>query len=294
MSLVAVTTALAILLLQVAALSLPDDKPTSPFARKVETLALGSPPTALPACHGPQRSTCSLVDPSTWCCNLKAFGCVCKAQGTQHEIEFFCRATANDGINCDTCPLAPQCATLTPTPAPTPPPTPIPSPTPPPTYQHPACSKCVPGTPWAPSSPPTLPPRQCVAPDQRTFCATTGTEGREGCEKAGCCYEQTGRLWCSQMGPTPPPSTPGPTVWIPNPDPAETNGWCTDCADPENIDVCAEAGCGTYSPTVPPPPTPKPHRNCEGCQAGKVWINGQCLDCNNIRYYKACAAAGCG
>ena len=271
------------------------------YSRRAETpttLGGSAPPPpappALPSCHGQNRAFCSQSDPSTWCCNLKVVGCVCVAEGTQHDIEFFCSATADDGIDCDTCPSAPQCKPPSTPPTTRSPPTSRPHPTPPPTHQHPACSKCVPGTPWAPSSPPTIPPRLCVAPHLRKGCDTAGTGGRAGCEQAGCCWEQTGRFWCSQIGPTPPAPPPGPTVWIPNPDPAETNGWCTDCADPKWIDVCADAGCGTRSPTVAPPPTPRPHRNCEGCQAGKQWVNGLCLDCNAIQNYRACAAAGCG
>ena len=69
-----------------------------------------SPPSP-PACAGREQAFCSPADPSTWCCNLEVFDCVCYQDGTYVEISFYCNTTKNRGINCVNCPTSPQCKT---------------------------------------------------------------------------------------------------------------------------------------------------------------------------------------
>ena len=63
---------------------------------------------ALHPCQSRDGETCSLADPSTWCCNLEVHRCVCSQWGTVDEIRQICSAMKNGGINCDECKAAPQ------------------------------------------------------------------------------------------------------------------------------------------------------------------------------------------
>ena len=68
-------------------------------------------PPGPPACAGRDQAFCNKTDPSTWCCNLEVFDCVCAQDGTYDEISFYCNASTHRGINCANCPTSPQCKT---------------------------------------------------------------------------------------------------------------------------------------------------------------------------------------
>merc|ERR1711935_202288 len=83
-----------------------------------------------------------------------------------------------------------------------------------------------------------------------------------------------------------------PGVYVPNDDPAETNGFCVDCSYPSFHDQCKAAGCAIR----PPPPPPKyasciahyinGQQDCKVCgEHGKVCVgtgsDSVCLDCTH-------------
>merc|ERR1711865_1311892 len=92
-----------------------------------------------------------------------------------------------------------------------------------------------------------------------------------------------------------------PGVYVPNDDPAETNGWCLDCSYPSAHDECKAAGCAIG----PPPPAPKysncidtyinGETDCKVCaEDGKVCVNGKCLDCYAKENDEICGTNNCG
>jgi len=92
-----------------------------------------------------------------------------------------------------------------------------------------------------------------------------------------------------------------PGVYVPNDDPAETNGWCLDCSYPSAHDECKAAGCA-----IGPPPPPKKYSDCVDtyingqtdckvcAEGGKVCVSGKCLDCFTKENDEVCRAQYCG
>ena len=62
-------------------------------------------------CVGRGRAACTPY-PSTWCCNLAVYNCVCQLYATLDEIRNYCSGEKNGGINCEECKAAPQCRAL--------------------------------------------------------------------------------------------------------------------------------------------------------------------------------------
>jgi len=92
-----------------------------------------------------------------------------------------------------------------------------------------------------------------------------------------------------------------PGVYVPNDDPAETNGFCVDCSYPSFHDQCKAAGCAIR----PPPPPPKyasciahyinGQQDCKVCgEHGKVCVNEKCIDCFAKENDDLCSDNGCG
>merc|ERR1711935_253394 len=92
-----------------------------------------------------------------------------------------------------------------------------------------------------------------------------------------------------------------PGVYVPNDDPAETNGYCVDCSYQSFHDQCKDAG-GAIGP---PPPPPKyasciahyinGQQDCKVCgEKGKVCVNEKCIDCFAKENAGLCSDNGCG